>query len=63
MRVLSRLPDSNMFGFSKLVANEVTQPLWPSSVPRITNCSAMMGGVFRRLSKLGRVLLAAQDTQ
>ena len=32
-----------MFGFSKLVANEVTQPLWPSSVPRITNCSAMLG--------------------
>ena len=32
-----------MFGFSKLVANEVTQPLWPSSVPRMTNCSAMLG--------------------
>lgn len=43
MRVLSRLPERSMFGFSKLVANEVTQPLWPSSVPRITNCSAMLG--------------------
>ena len=43
MRVLSRLPDSSMFGFSKLVANDVTQPLWPSRVPRITNCSAMLG--------------------
>ena len=32
-----------MFGFSKLVASEVTQPLWPSSVPRMTNCSAMLG--------------------
>ena len=44
MRVLSRLPDSNIFGFSKLVASDVTQPLWPSSWPRITNCSAMLGG-------------------
>ena len=43
MRVLSRLPERSMLGFSKLVANEVTQPLWPSSVPRITNCSAILG--------------------
>ena len=43
MRVLSRLPERSMFGFSKLVASEVTQPLWPSSVPRMTNCSAMLG--------------------
>ena len=44
MRVLSRLPERSMLGFSKLVASEVTQPLWPSSWPRITNCSAMLGG-------------------
>ena len=43
IRVLSRLPERSMLGFSKLVASEVTQPLWPSSVPRITNCSAMLG--------------------
>ena len=24
-----------MFGFSRLVASEVTQPLWPSRVPAI----------------------------
>ena len=43
MSVLSRLPERSMCGFSKLVASEVTQPLWPSSVPRMTNCSPMMG--------------------
>ena len=43
MRLLSRLPERSMCGFSKLVAREVTQPLWPSSVPRITNCSPMLG--------------------
>ena len=43
MRDLSRLPERSMCGFSKLVASEVTQPLWPSSVPRITNCSPMLG--------------------
>ena len=43
MSVLSRLPERSMLGFSRLVASEVTQPLWPSSVPRITNCSAMLG--------------------
>lgn len=43
MRVLSRLPERSMFGFSRLVASEVTQPLWPSSVPRMTSCSAMLG--------------------
>lgn len=44
MRVLSRLAERSMFGFSRLVARDVTQPLWPSRVPRITNCSAMLGG-------------------
>lgn len=29
--------------FSREVAREVTQPLWPSRVPRRTSCSAMMG--------------------
>jgi len=33
MRVLSREPDKSMFGFSREVAREVTQPLWPSRVP------------------------------
>lgn len=28
--------------FSREVARQVTQPLWPSRVPRRTNCSAMM---------------------
>jgi hypothetical protein len=28
--------------FSREVAREVTQPLWPSRVPRRTNCSAMV---------------------
>jgi len=28
--------------FSSEVAREVTQPVWPSRVPRRTNCSAMM---------------------
>ena len=44
MRVLSLLAERSMFGFSALVARDVTQPLWPSRVPRITNCSAMLGG-------------------
>lgn len=43
MSVLSRLPERSMCGFSRLVASEVTQPLWPSSVPRMTNCSPMLG--------------------
>lgn len=30
--------------FSREVAREVTQPVWPSRVPRRTNCSAMMCG-------------------
>ena len=29
--------------FSKDVAKLVTHPEWPSRVPRITNCSAMLG--------------------
>ena len=29
--------------FSNEVAKLVTHPLWPSRVPRITNCSAMLG--------------------
>jgi hypothetical protein len=28
--------------FSREVAREVTQPLWPSRVPRRTSCSAMV---------------------
>ena len=43
MRVLSRLPERSMCGFSKLVAREVPQPLWPSRVPRIPTCSPMLG--------------------
>lgn len=60
MRVLSRLPERSMFGFSKLVANEVTQPLWPSSVPRMTNCSAMLGR-WRMRSEEGLGCLGFQD--
>ncbi len=48
MSVLSRLPERSMCGFSRLVARDVTQPLWPSSVPRITNCSPMLGGCRTR---------------
>ena len=33
IRVLSRLPERSILGFSREVANEVTQPLWPSSMP------------------------------
>jgi len=33
IRVLSRLLERSMLGFSRLVANEVTHPLWPSSTP------------------------------
>ena len=29
--------------FSSEVAKLVTHPLWPSRVPRITNCSPMLG--------------------
>lgn len=29
--------------FSNVVAKLVTHPLWPSRVPRITNCSPMLG--------------------
>ena len=44
-----------MCGFSKLVASEVTQPLWPSSVPRMTNCSPMLGELLdESLSTLSR---------
>jgi hypothetical protein len=32
------MPDTH---FSREVAREVTQPEWPSRVPRRTNCSAM----------------------
>merc|ERR1719359_1227983 len=34
MTVLSRLPERSRFGLSKDEASDVTQPLWPSSVPR-----------------------------
>ena len=54
MRVLSRLPERSMFGFSRLVASEVTQPLCPSRVPRITSCSAMLGEEF--IEDLGTAL-------
>jgi len=36
--------------FSREVASEVTQPVWPSRVPRRTNCSAMM--IWGRLKLL-----------
>lgn len=42
MRDLSREPDKSMFGFSREVAREVTQPLWPSRVPLRISCSAML---------------------
>lgn len=35
--------DQNAAHFSSEVAREVTQPLWPSRVPRRISCSAMMG--------------------
>lgn len=33
--------------FSRDVAKLVTHPLWPSRVPRITNCSAILGRCLR----------------
>ena len=39
---LSRDPDRSIFGFSREVAREVTQPLWPSRVPLRINCSVMI---------------------
>ena len=43
MRVLSREDERSIFGFSRLVAKEVTHPECPSSWPRITSCSVRMG--------------------
>ena len=42
INVLSREPERSMFGFSREVAREVTQPLWPSRVPLRMSCSVMM---------------------
>lgn len=42
IRVLSREPDRSMLGFSREVAREVTQPLWPSRVPLRMSCSVML---------------------
>src|SRR5271168_4293782 len=42
MRVLSREPERSMLGFSREVAREVTQPLWPSRVPLRMSCSVML---------------------
>ena len=39
---LSREPDRSIFGFSREVAREVTQPLWPSRVPLRINCSVII---------------------
>ena len=39
---LSRDPDRSIFGFSREVAREVTQPLWPSRVPLRINCSVII---------------------
>ena len=44
--------------FSREVAREVTQPVWPSRVPRRTNCSAILCGglVTLGISWVGGVL-------
>jgi hypothetical protein len=42
IRVLSREPDKSMLGFSRDVAKLVTQPEWPSRVPRRTSCSDIL---------------------
>ena len=39
----SRIAFAHDTDFSRDVAKLVTHPLWPSRVPRITNCSAMLG--------------------
>lgn len=39
--------------FSREVAREVTQPVWPSRVPRRTNCSAMLCGRVVTLGIIG----------
>jgi hypothetical protein len=44
IKVLSRDPDRSILGFSREVAREVTQPLWPSRVPLRMSCSVMLGG-------------------
>lgn len=55
LTVLSKLVYSDTH-FSSDVARLVTQPLWPSSTPRITNCSDMMAVVV----EWSLVLLEAQ---
>ena len=49
MRLLSRDPERSILGFSREVAREVTQPLWPSRVPLRMSCSVMLE-VFALLS-------------
>lgn len=39
---IARAPGFRNTHFSREVAREVTQPEWPSRVPRRTNCSAMI---------------------
>jgi hypothetical protein len=48
IKVLSREPDKSIFGFSREVAREVTQPLWPSRVPfkmRVSDIVIIVGRV------------------
>lgn len=42
IKVLSREPDRSIFGFSREVARDVTQPLWPSRVPLRMSVSVML---------------------
>lgn len=42
IKVLSLEPDKSKSGLDGVVANEVTQPLWPSRVPLKTKTSSDM---------------------
>lgn len=55
IRVLSRLPDRSMLGFSIEVAKLVTQPLWPSRVPLRISCSAIVYSLAsaQRIEEMG----------
>jgi hypothetical protein len=46
--------------FSRDVAKLVTQPLWPSRVPRWMSCSAMMGGRDCQVN-CAKAVIAAQS--
>lgn len=66
----SSVPSSTLMYtyFSREVARDVTQPEWPSRVPRRTNCSAMLCGRLvtlgiKRVGALGGGVLAGLGRQ